>query len=63
MELKRRLDDAIANYLNVHGDCSRLNCSECRALRSDPPLYYPKRAIMPDDDLMDLSYFFAKRGE
>lgn len=63
LELRRRLDASIENYHSVHGDCDRRDCRDCRAIGTEEPRAYPKRSIMPEDDLLDcgLEYFFETR--
>lgn len=63
LELRRRLDDSIANYRECHGECQRADCWECHARNNRIPRAYPKRAVMDDDDIFDLGfrYFFEER--
>jgi hypothetical protein len=63
VELRRRLDASIENFREVHGECSRADCYDCRSQNRPAPRAYPKRAIMEDDDVFGLGmdYFFETR--
>jgi hypothetical protein len=64
LELQRRLASSIDNYRHVHGTCDSAKCDDCRALRHERPRAYPKRSIMPDDDIFELGFdYFFERAE